>query len=60
MTATRLCAGSRTSPVIARANPVVSVLCPISRPSRTTTVLTAPIARAPGDKSSSREITASL
>ena len=45
---------------IARAKPVLSVLCPTSRPSRTTTVLTAPMMRASGDISSSSGITASL
>ena len=48
--------GRRPISAIARSKPVVSVLWPISRPSRTTTVLTAPISRARADSSSSNGI----
>ncbi|MFK4491049.1 hypothetical protein ABIA45_006127 [Bradyrhizobium sp. USDA 336] len=46
--------------VTARAKPVVSVLWPVSRPSLTTTVLTAPMLAAPGASASSSGTTASL
>ena len=49
--------GARGSP---RPSPLPSVLWPMARPSRKTTVLTAPIARASSDRSSSSGITACL
>ena len=44
----------------AAAKPLESVLWPTSRPSSTTTVLTAPTSRAPSDSASRSGITASL